>query len=140
MSDNRIIECPGCGAKITSNKMICDYCGSEIKVSETKKENTGVASETQSDQQPKPQPVSQSYSKPVYNKTGQKTISSLAIVSFILSLVGIGPVAFILGIIANARISHPDSNLTGRGFATAAIILSVIQVLSLTIILIVTHH
>ena len=38
MGENIIIECPGCGAKITANKKICDFCGSEIQASEVKKD------------------------------------------------------------------------------------------------------
>ncbi len=135
MSENGIMECPGCGARISSSKRICDYCGNEIKAQGVKKESPSVIPESQNNQQSQPQGISQSYNKPAYNQTPQKTISGMAIVSFILSLVGFGPIAFILGIIANSRISKPDSNLTGRGFAVAAIIISVIQVLILIIII-----
>jgi hypothetical protein len=34
-----------------------------------------------------------------------------------------------MGIAANSRISKPDSNLTGRGFAVAAIIISALQMI-----------
>ena len=135
MSENKILECPSCGARITSGKRICDYCGSEIKIPEVKKESSGLAPEIQYNQQPQSQITSQSYSRPVYNQPVQKTTSGMAIASFVLSLLGIIPIAFILGIIASARISQPNSNLTGRGFATTAIILSIIQALTLIIIL-----
>jgi len=135
MSENRIMECPGCGARISSSKRICDYCGNEIKVPEEKNESTDVASEIQNNQQFQPRAISQPYNGSAYNQTPQKTISSMAIVSFILSLVGFSPIAFILGIIASIKISKPDSNLTGKGFAAAAIIISVIQVLILIIII-----
>ena len=134
MSENRIMECPGCGARITSSKRICDYCGSEIKVPEVKKESPDAAPESQSVQQTQAQAIPQGYDNSTYSHTQQKTLSGLAVVAFILSLVGLGPVAFILGIIANVRISKPDSNLTGKGFAVAAIIISVIQVIVFIII------
>ena len=134
MSENKILECPGCGARITGGKRICDYCGSEIKVPEVKKESPGPTPEIQYNQQPQSQATSQSYSRPAYIQPVQKTTSGMAIASFVLSLLGIFPIAFILGIIASARISQPDSNLTGRGFAVTAIILSILQVLTLIIV------
>jgi parvulin-like peptidyl-prolyl isomerase len=38
MSENIILECPSCGAKITDNKKVCDFCGSEIPATEPKKD------------------------------------------------------------------------------------------------------
>ncbi len=38
MGENIILECPGCGAKITDNKKVCDNCGREIQASEPKKD------------------------------------------------------------------------------------------------------
>lgn len=134
MSENIILYCPGCGARITSDKRICDYCGSEIKVPEVKKESSMFSPEIQNYQQPQPQATPQSYIRPSYNQPVQKTTSGMAVASFVLSLLGISPIAFILGIIANAKISQPNSNLTGRGFAIAAIVLSVVQGLILTIV------
>ena len=135
MSENKILECPSCGARITGGKMICDYCGSEIKEQEVKKESPVLVPEIQYNQRPQSQATSQSYSRPAYNhQPVQKTTSGMAIASFVLSLLGIVPIAFILGIVASARISQPNSNLTGRGFAITAIILSIIQVLTLIII------
>jgi len=139
MSENKILECPSCGARITGGKRICDYCGSEIKVPEVKKESPVLAPEIQYNQQPQSQATSQSYSRPVYIQPVQKTTSGMAIASFVLSLLGISPIAFILGIIASARISQPNSNLTGRGFAITAIILSIIQTITLVLTLIIIN-
>lgn len=134
MSENRIMECPGCGARITSSKRICDYCGSEIKVPEVNKESPDAAPESQGVQQTQAQVIPPDYNKSMHSQAPQKTLSGLAVAAFILSLVGLGPIAFILGIIASVRISNPNSNLTGRGFAVAAIIISIIQVIVFIII------
>jgi predicted amidophosphoribosyltransferase len=131
MSEIRIIECPGCGARIDSNKKICDYCGSEIIMPEVKKEKIDKAPEVQVENQSRTEEISQGYIKNTYIQAQRKKISGLAVAAFILSLIGLGPVAFILGIIANVKISRPDSNLTGRGFAIAAIVLSIIQLFAI---------
>lgn len=154
MNEIRFFECPNCGARITSDKKFCDYCGGQLKLPEEKKQSP-VAPDTQF----KEETVSQAYSKPVdvvqaQNKQAQKTTSRVAVRSFVLCLlvgffwvftlniisdsVALIPltvaliallIALILGISASVTISRPNSNLTGRGFANAAIITSIIQII-----------
>lgn len=123
-------ECPSCGAKISTDKKICDYCGSQIKIQDKGKKDTNLQD----------QPAIQQQSQGLQQTTEQvkiitetakpvKTLSGLAVTSFVLSLVGFGPVSLILGIIATAMTSNKDSNLKGRGFSIAAIIISVIQII-----------
>jgi hypothetical protein len=134
MSENIILECPGCGAKITSGMRVCDYCGSALKAEELKNESTGAVQNMQGNLQAQPQTASQFQGRPSNNQPVQKTKSGVAVAAFVLSILGISPIAFILGIVASARISKPNSNLTGRGFAVVAIILSIVQMLIFTII------
>lgn len=149
MNEIRFFECPSCGARITSDKKFCDYCGGQLKLPEEKKQSP-VAPDTQF----KEETVSQAYSKPVDVVQAQKTTSRVAIRSFVLCLlvgffwvftlniisdsVALVPltvaliallIALILGISASVTISRPNSNLTGRGFANAAIITSIIQII-----------
>jgi hypothetical protein len=145
MNEIRFFECPSCGARITSDKKFCDYCGGQLKLPEEKKQSP-VAPDTQF----REETVSQAYSKPVDVVQAQKTTSGLAVKSFVLCLFGFVPIALattsrltlasvasffiypivlILGITASVTISRPNSNLTGRGFAIAAIIISIIQII-----------
>lgn len=156
MNEIRFFECPSCGARITSDKKFCDYCGGQLKLPEEKKQSA-VAPDTQLGEET----VSQAYSKPVavvqaQNKQAQKTTSGLAVRSFVLCLFGfipiaiattssltlasvasffIYPIVLISGITANVRISRPNSNLTGRGLAIAAIIISIMQIIAIIVII-----
>jgi len=123
MSDAKILECPSCGARIISDSRICAYCGSQIVLPEEEKKS--YAADIQNSQQVIPQ----EYTRTVYIQREQKTTSGLAVAAFILTLFGFGPISFFMGIAANSRISKPDSNLTGRGFAAAAIIISALQII-----------
>ena len=120
MNEINFFECPSCGARITGDKKFCDYCGGKLKVPEEKKQSPEFP-----DIEVKEETISQVYNRPLQT---QKTMSGLAVAAFILSLFGFSPISFFMGIAANSRISKPDSNLTGRGFAIAAIIISAIQI------------
>lgn len=123
MSDAKILECPSCGARIISDSRVCAYCGSQIVLPEEKKKSSTA------DIQNSQQVIPQEYTRTAYIQREQKTKSGLAVAAFILSLFGFGPISFFMGIAANSRISKPDSNLTGRGFAVAAIIISALQMI-----------
>lgn|SRR3972149_975191 len=120
MAEAQNLECPSCGAKIISDSSICAYCGSKIILPEEKKKSVDVDSQSS---QVKPQ----EYTRTVYIQKEQKTTSGLAIAAFVMSLFGFSIISLIMGIAANSRISKPDSNLTGAGFAIAAIVISAIQ-------------
>ncbi|MDD5622145.1 MAG: DUF4190 domain-containing protein [Actinomycetota bacterium] len=120
MNEIKFFECPSCGARITGDKKFCDYCGGKLKVPEEKKKSTEIDSQSS---QVKPQ----EYARTVYIQKEQKTTSGLAVAAFIMSLFNFNIISLIMGIVANSRISKPDSNLTGKGFAIAAIVLSTIQ-------------
>ena len=143
-------ECPNCGSKNQNNKKYCDYCGSlmeepleEIAASEQDKssavqvnsdynpdnniQTSSIYSQSQDSQEAAREDVKQ-----------LKTTSGLAIASFVLAFFPIfWIISLILGIIANVSISKPDSSLTGKGFSTAAIIMSALGILTGIIIIIV---
>jgi len=123
MTEAKNLECPSCGAKIMSDSRICAYCGSQIVLQEEKKKSSTA------DIQNSQHVIPQEYTRTVYIQREQKTTSGLAIAAFIMALFGFGPISFFMGIVANSRISKPDSNLTGRGFAVAAIIISALQMI-----------
>ena len=148
-------ECPNCGSKNQKNKTYCDYCGSLIEV-----EQGEIAGNKQTDNKQDTEPVEKirpvidqetdtrvnlNHSQPPVSQPSSaaetshlKTTSGLAITSFVLAFFPIlWLIALILGIIANVSISKPDSNLTGRGFSTAAIIMSSLGILSGIIIIII---
>ncbi len=120
MNEINFFECPSCGARITGDKKFCDYCGGKLKVSEEKKKSTDVDSQSS---QVKPQ----EHTRTVYIQNEQKTTSGLAVAAFIMSLFGFSLISLIMGIAAKSKISQPDSNLTGGGFAVAAIVISAVQ-------------
>jgi len=143
-------ECPNCGSKNQSGKKYCDYCGTLIEV--TQEENKTIEQNQTTDTQEisahDTDPGMQT--SPVYsqnhnyqteagkNLKQQETTSGLAIASFVLAFFPIfWLIALILGIIANASISKPDSGLKGKGFSMAAIIMSSLGILSGIIIVIV---
>lgn len=150
MSKIILEECPNCGSANQKDKSYCDYCGSLL---EAVQEETAV---NEKDASPGEQ-VKTDYNteekiqnSPVYPKPSDiqpapeknaghpKTTSGLAIASFVLAFFPIfWLIALILGIIANVSISRPDSNTTGRGFSTAAIIMSSLGILSGIIVLII---
>lgn len=123
-------ECPSCGAKISTDKKTCDYCGSQIKIQDKGQKDTSLQTHPITQQE---SPASQQITEQAKIMTQPakpiKTLSGLAVTSFVLSLIGFGPISLVLGIIATAMTSNKDSNLTGRGFSIAAIIISVIQII-----------
>ncbi len=123
MAEAQNLECPSCGAKIISDSKVCAYCGSRIVLPEEKKKSSDSDSQSKSSQQVVPQ----EYTRTIYVQREQKTTSGLAIAAFIMSLFGFNLISLFMGIAANSRISKPDSNLTGKGFAVAAIVISAIQ-------------
>ena len=136
MADLQSMQCPGCGANITVEKDYCEYCGTKISwpIAEDKKITQTAEFQPSSYQQT---PVYQT--APAYQESAAayKTTSGAAIASLVCSLLGISPIALILGIIGVVITSRPDSNVTGKGLAIAGIIISSIQILAWIIIIIV---
>lgn len=130
MNEILLFECPSCGAKISTDKKTCDYCGSQIKIQDNEKKDSALQSQSIKQQEPLiPQQVTEPVKIITQPIKPAKTLSGLAVASFVLSLIGFGPISLILGIIATAMTSNKDLNLSGRGFSIAAIIISIIQII-----------
>jgi uncharacterized protein DUF4190 len=65
-----------------------------------------------------------------------RTTSTLAIVAFVCAVVGIWPAAIPLGIMGQREIDRSGGRLTGRGLATAGLVIGIIGAV-LTVVMIV---
>jgi hypothetical protein len=115
MQDSQPLQCPGCGATVTTKLENCEYCGSRIS---WPKEETKVQEII------KPVPIVIEQPRVEYKRT-----SGAAVASLVLALFGIAPLAIIFGIVGISAISKPENNASGRGIAVAGIIISSIQIL-----------
>ncbi|MCW3057152.1 MAG: hypothetical protein JWO21_1121 [Solirubrobacterales bacterium] len=75
--------------------------------------------------------------KPQVVQPGASSTSGVAIAAFIASLVGLWIAGIPLGIHAQRQIDKSQGRLTGRGFATAGIVLGVIGIVGTIILIIV---
>lgn len=60
------------------------------------------------------------------NETSNKKVEGLSLTAFILGLLSFGPIPLVLGIIGLSKINKNPERWTGKGFATAGIILGVL--------------
>lgn len=91
--------CKNCGQEINDNAVVCPHCG--------------VATEKMATNNPAPAPA-------------QK--NTMALVGFILALLGFNLIALILSIVGLTYCKKPEYNGDGKGFAIAGIIISCIYV------------
>ena len=118
--------CKGCGAKISNLAEVCTS-GHEIKKGARFCSTCGEkAREKNSNLQPTNQPTTPitfnlNYPAIPIPPARAKT-NSLAITSFVLSIICCSPLGIILGIVALSQLNK-DSSQTGRGLAIAAIAL-----------------
>ncbi len=105
--------CPRCAEEVKLAAQVCRFCGHEFG---------GQAMRARA----APEPPS--------------ATSGVAIASFITSLVGLWIAAIPLGIHAQRTIDRSGGRLTGRGFATAGIVLGLIGIVGTIILIIVVIH
>ena len=117
MSDLQSMQCPGCGAAITSGRENCEYCGSKIQWPKEEVKTTQVVE--------RPTVIHHYVEQPA---APTKRTSGAAVAALILALLGIAPLALIFGIVGLRATSNPEDNITGRGLAVAGVIISLIQI------------
>lgn len=104
--------------------MIC-YSNGTKEVIEHKNDKTKVEENNSSNNNSKPN-----------NSSSEPQVNGLAIVSFILGILGFIPLGgLILGVIANNQISKNPDKYKGKGFAMAGIVLSFVWIMLLFILL-----
>jgi len=137
MADLQSTQCPGCGANLSIEKDYCEYCGTKLSWSKLEEQKITQTAESQPQtyqQTPTSQPAQAYQEAPA----AYKTTSGVAIASLVCALLGMSPIALVLGIIGVVITSKPDSSATGKGLAIAGIIISSVQILAWIIIIIVT--
>jgi hypothetical protein len=111
-SDSQLNEdgtktCPMCAEHVQAAAIVCRFCGHRFDG--------------------RPAPV----------QPGETSTSGAAIAAFICSLVGLWIAAIPLGIYAQRQIDQSAGRKTGRGFATAGIVLGIIGIVGTIILIIV---
>ena len=104
------IYCGRCGQQSDGQSQFCTNCGARLSAS--------------SAAPAMPPPV---YGEREDRQIVRTSISAAAVWSLVTSLIGLGPVAIILGHIARRRIRMADGNLTGSGIASAGLVLGYIS-------------
>jgi len=102
--------CPRCAEEVKLAAVVCRFCGYRFDKS--------TNSDTEASREP-------------------ATTSGAAIAAFITSLVGLWFAGIPLGIHAQRTIDRSAGRLTGRGFATAGIVLGVLGIIGTVILIVV---
>jgi Domain of unknown function (DUF4190)/Uncharacterised protein family UPF0547 len=123
--------CPMCAEEVKLAAVICRFCGYTFETADG-----APPSDLGATSQPRPAgptaPQSFAASSP---SLGQA--SGTAITAFICSIIGLWFVGLPLGIFARNEIDNSAGRVTGRGFATAAIVLGIIGIFATIIVIIV---
>jgi hypothetical protein len=106
LNDDGTKTCPECAERVQAGALVCRFCGFRFDR--------------------RPQPAS----------PADVTTSGVAIASFLCSLVGLWIAGIPLGIHAQNQIDQSGGRKTGRGFATAGIVLGILGFIGTVILII----
>jgi hypothetical protein len=107
INENGTKTCPECAEHVQGAALVCRFCGYRFD------------------------------GTPALVAPGETDTSGVAVASFITSLVGLWIAGIPLGIHARRQIDQSESRKTGRGFATAGIVLGIIGMIGTVILVVV---
>jgi uncharacterized membrane protein YvbJ len=125
--------CPKCGQQVDDDAKFCPNCGAainnEMSSKDIRHDETINYSTDMLNQAPKDNYYQQSANSPVYNNNvSSDKNDGMCMASFILSLVGLGILPIIFGVIG---LNNTSKNGTkGRGFAIAGIVIGCVELVA----------